>query len=65
MTPLTRLYGAILLVLMTVLVAVTPSALAQGGAPVAARTISNVATIEWEQGAGRLALASKAIAPSP
>src|SRR5688572_24417294 len=61
MTLLTRLCRATMLVLLTTLVASMPRALAQGAGSTGARTISNVATIEWDRGTQRLTLASNRI----
>jgi len=62
MTGLTRLFWAITLALLTAFaLATSPPALAQAAGAPGTRTISNIATIEWDQGAQRRALASNRI----
>lgn len=62
MTGLTRSFWAIKLALLLALaLATAPSALAQAAGPQGARTISNVATIEWDGGERRLTLASNRV----
>src|SRR5688500_5013586 len=62
MTGLTRLFWAIkLALLLAFALAAPPPALAQAVAPQGARTISNVATIDWDGGGQRLTLASNRI----
>jgi uncharacterized repeat protein (TIGR01451 family) len=60
-TLFTRLCGTISLVLLTALIVVTPPAWAQQAAPSGARTISNVATMQWDQGAGQSTLSSNRV----
>src|SRR5687768_8628982 len=62
MTGLTRLFWAIkLALLLAFALAAPPPAFAQAAGPQGARTVSNVATIEWDGGGQRLTLASNRI----